>query len=53
MNKQLSEGSQRREDLKRSVKDNEKRFTEECLKAGVMATVDASAMERQAVKTVE
>lgn len=53
MSKQLQEGKQRREDLRRSVKDLERRFAEECARVGVLATVDAHAMERQAVRTVE
>jgi len=52
MTKQVSEGLQKREDLKRIIKDKERMFTDECQKLGILPTVDANSLERQAIKLV-
>ena len=52
MSKQVNEGQQKREDLKRSIKEKDRAFTEECVKIGITQTVNASDLERQSIKLV-
>ncbi|CDW76193.1 UNKNOWN [Stylonychia lemnae] len=53
MSKQLTEGSQKKNDLKRLIGEQDKKFNEDCTKMGIIPTVDASGMERQAIRMVE
>jgi len=46
MTKQVSESQQKRQDLKRQISEQERKFNEECSKMGILPTVDASSMER-------
>ena len=52
MAKTVSDGKQRQSDLARSVRDNERKFAEECQRLGIPATLDAGALEREVIRTV-
>eukprot|EP00347_Sterkiella_histriomuscorum_P024302 403331603 len=53
MTRQVTEGQQKNQDLKRSIQDQDRKFNEDCLKMGIAPTIDASSMERQSISMVE
>ena len=46
MTKQVNDSAQRQTDLKRNIKEQDRKFNEECQKLGIVPTVDAEALER-------
>ena len=46
MTKQVNDSTQRQTDLKRNIKEQDRKFNEECQKLGIVPTVDAEALER-------
>jgi hypothetical protein len=53
MTKQVNESTQRQSDLKRNIKEQDRKFNEESQKLGIVPTVDAEALERQAIKIID
>lgn len=53
MSRQVNESKQKQVDLKRLIKEQDKRFSEECTKLGIVPTIDPNSLERQAIKMVE
>jgi hypothetical protein len=46
MGRQVNEGQQKQTDLKRLIREQDKKFNDDCHKLGIVPTVDAQAMER-------
>ena len=53
MTKQVNESAQKQTDLKRNIKEQDRKFNEECQKMGILPTIDSEALERQAIKIID